>query len=375
MAIRNRNGKLEWRFQIDGHTYSEITELVDTARNRTKALLLEAEARQKVMDGRGDELRIRIEPFTSAADAFAKWCEGEYKEHPNSWKRLRTSMTSAKMMFGKRPISSVTGGDIEDYKSLRRTVHGVKEVTLRHDLHAISLLFQYGMKHNWCKANPVSGVEIPSDSESNRMRILTPAEEKKYLGALEMMRTDRVKTKRRRDIQACDDLLDICLLMLNQGCRPEELRELEQADVDLTVGKFRIVRGKSRAAKRVLLMTAASRDIFTKRMATPNKWVFPSSRKAAEHIGPAQRLHESALEKANLAAAFVPYDLRHTFATRAVERGMDLPRLAAVLGHANLRSVMKYVHLQQAHIDEAMRQFDAGATSEKIYKVRPEIVQ
>jgi site-specific recombinase XerD len=37
---------------------------------------------------------------------------------------------------------------------------------LRHDLHALSLLFQYGAKHNWCKTNPIREVENPSDRAS-----------------------------------------------------------------------------------------------------------------------------------------------------------------------------------------------------------------
>jgi site-specific recombinase XerD len=54
----------------------------------------------------------------------------------------------------------------------------------------------------------------------------------------------------------------------------------------------------------------------------------------------------------------VMYDLRHTFATRAVERGVDLPKLMAILGHANLRSIMRYVHMSRVHIAEGMRRFE-----------------
>jgi hypothetical protein len=138
MPIRNRNGKLEWRFKVNGHEWSHITDLADTARNRIKVQRMEADARRLVLEGRGEELSITVQPFISAAEAFEKWAEGEYSEHPNSWKRLRGSMTSAKLFFGKRPLSSVTRGDLEDFKSWRRRVHKVREVTIRHDLHALS---------------------------------------------------------------------------------------------------------------------------------------------------------------------------------------------------------------------------------------------
>jgi integrase len=55
---------------------------------------------------------------------------------------------------------------------------------------------------------------------------------------------------------------------------------------------------------------------------------------------------------------FVIYDFRHTFATRAAEAGMPIATLAAILGHADLGSVMKYVHIRQEAQDRAMTEFE-----------------
>jgi len=35
-----------------------------------------------------------------------------------------------------------------------------------------------------------------------------------------------------------------------------------------------------------------------------------------------------------------------------------LPKLMAILGHANLRSIMRYVHISQMHILDGMRRFE-----------------
>ena len=281
-------------------------------------------------------------------------------------------MTSARVCFGKRPLSSITPGNIEDFKAWRRTVHKVREVTIRHDLHALSLLFQYGLKHNWCRANPIREVEIPSDKDADRMHVLTPSEEAKYLAAAEVLRQERLSHKRTNEARGLDDLRDLATLMLNQGCRPEELRELQQIDVDLERGYMTIQKGKSDAARRSLLLTLASRDVLKARLQKPGRWIFPSSKNPGQHIGQHQRLQAAVLKKAGV--SFVLYDCRHTFAPRAVERGMELPKLMAILGHSNLRSIMKYVHMTQAHIDDGMRSFEAGAPvgSIRAEKVTPE---
>lgn len=131
MPIRVRkSGKLEWRFTVDGHQYSGVTDLADTERNRIRVGRIEAEKRRLVLEGQASELRLQVQPFSSAADQFIEWAKGEYRDHPNSWKRLSVSMTSANVFFGRRPLSSVTRGDLEDYKAWRRTKHQVREVTL-----------------------------------------------------------------------------------------------------------------------------------------------------------------------------------------------------------------------------------------------------
>lgn len=61
--------------------------------------------------------------------------------------------------------------------------------------------------------------------------------------------------------------------------------------------------------------------------------------------------------------SFVPYDLRHTFGTRqATEVKTDPFTLAAIMGHSNLRTIMKYVHpdtsAQKAAMDRYVQAMD-----------------
>lgn len=53
------------------------------------------------------------------------------------------------------------------------------------------------------------------------------------------------------------------------------------------------------------------------------------------------------------------YDLRHTFATRAAEAGVDLVTLAAMLGHSRVQMVMRYAHPTEEHQFNAIRKMEA----------------
>ena len=71
--------------------------------------------------------------------------------------------------------------------------------------------------------------------------------------------------------------------------------------------------------------------------------------------------HDRTVKKSKV-ATFRLYDLRHTWATRAAESGIDLVTLAALLGHSKIQMVLRYAHPSQAHQArsvERLEQFNA----------------
>jgi Site-specific recombinase XerD len=367
MGLRKRYGKWEYRLWVNGRCYSDVTVLDATERNRNAAIREMEEYRTAILEGRSAQRRIQIVPLTEAAELFLEWAKGEYREHPTTAKRLAVSFTSLKEFFGNTPVSNLTAGQIDDYKSWRRTKHQIREITLRHDLHALSGFFKYAIKHNWARQNPVRNVEIPSDADAVRMHIVTPAEEMLYFSAcLRGQKVVHIQAHQRKggvEIGEHDrtvdtdlrNLHDLGRLMLNQGCRPEELLSLRKESIDLEHGTLRIVQGKSTAARRLLKLLPESCSILARRIEDESPWIFPSEVKPGEHITKLNNAHQRVLEDTGL--RFVMYDFRHTAATRWAERGMPLATLARILGHSNLRSVMKYVHPSQEHMDEAMLRF------------------
>jgi integrase len=342
--------------------------------------MVEAEARKLVSHGRSELLKLQVKPFIDAAEQFIEWAKGEHREKPGTWKRLRGSMTSLKTFFGNQPLHTITVGQIQDYMSWRRTgdarkqISPVKEVTLRHDLHALSPLFEYGSNHNWCSTNPISKMKVPSDADAQRMHVLTTAEEMKYFDACGRLKDQHLadgaaamkptlKWAHQRSADAFQDLHDVGRLMILQGPRPSEVMQARTEHVALEPGTWFVPKSKSSAGRRSLKLTSEARSIFARRISQvgSSSWIFRGKKKGT-HLTDIQNAHSKVLEDTGL--AFVIYDFRHTAATRWAERGMDIATLAKLLGHANLRSVMRYIHISQDHMDQAVLRYGEPAGQE-----------
>jgi integrase len=52
---------------------------------------------------------------------------------------------------------------------------------------------------------------------------------------------------------------------------------------------------------------------------------------------------------------FTFHDLRHTFASRLVMSGVDLPTVEALMGHKDISMTLRYTHLSSDHKQRAVR--------------------
>ena len=52
------------------------------------------------------------------------------------------------------------------------------------------------------------------------------------------------------------------------------------------------------------------------------------------------------------------HDLRHTFASRLIMAGIDLTTVKELLGHKDIKMTLRYSHLSQAHIKNAVNILD-----------------
>jgi integrase len=153
---------------------------------------------------------------------------------------------------------------------------------------------------------------------------------------------------------------DVATMILGEGMRPGAIYGLRWEHVLLndSGGLIQVVRGKSKAARRLLPMVP---EVFSTLKARyeaqghPTEgWIFPTG-SASGHIeeSSAKEWHTKALKLSGV-SPFEPYCLRHTFGTRMAPK-CDVFALARIMGHSSIAITQRYVHPQAEAIETAFQ--------------------
>jgi integrase/recombinase XerD len=136
------------------------------------------------------------------------------------------------------------------------------------------------------------------------------------------------------------------------GLRLSEVTQLTPAHIDSKRMVIHVQHGKGDKARFVMLarrLLLVLRE-YWRQLRPSGPLLFPG-RKAGAHVSQ-DALRTSlarAVATAKITKRVTPHLLRHAFATHLLETGTDLRVIQILLGHASIRSTVRYTHVSQRH--------------------------
>jgi integrase len=333
------------------------------AREMTRAIRAQATEHEA---GRADSPKPDRKPKTEP-HTIGSWIDGPYaarvlrhrKSGEATHKRLQAAFSGKVWAM---PLDSPKLAQAALEWRQDRLDAGRMPSTVNRDTTALKAAIAYAVEMEVIEAHPLQRMRPLKETQEQRVRYLTDAEEQSLFAALEA-RAERLRAERDsgnswrrerglterldlRTVRYVDFIEPAIVLMLNTGLRRGECFHLQWTDIDehariLTVRASGTKSGKARRIPlndTVLDMLEAWRP-----MAGGSELVFPSPRGGGV-------IHDFKNSWARLMAdagieAFRVHDLRHTFASRLVQRGHPLYTVSQLLGHSSISMTERYAHL------------------------------
>jgi integrase len=311
---------------------------VDEARIKAKRLALsvsdgidvKAEKKQEIIEEQKSILFVEFwQVFTDKYIA---------KEHKPSTIRANKSRIKNNILpfLGNKKIADIERQDILAFKDLMSHIEGNCAKCLRLLSTAFDQAELWGYRNQ--NSNPCKGIKKRGDKKMERF--LTAAELKKLEEVLASMDSSKSSPY---------SLAAIWLLIFT-GCRLGEVLTLPWADVHLEDGYLYLK--DSKVGVRTIALNDKAKQIFTRlQKREGNSYVFCGNLPGKPLVNVNRTWHKVRT------LAGIPdvriHDLRHSFASFALKKGVDLYTVSKLLGHKNIATTTRYAHLELEHLKEA----------------------
>ena len=268
-----------------------------------------------------------------------------------------------KDLLGKMSISEIRGEHIQKiYNKLLND--GMALSTLKIIAAVMNGCFQRALKNGLIERNPVKLAELPRQKEKTVRQAMTQEQQALFM-----------------EYAKASYLYNLFAVMLRTGMRSGEIRGLKPLDVDKKKYVIHIQRTlkylegrgyfedtpKTRTSKRDIPLTAdlealldAQRNYWGFKVERMDRYLFcnekgePLSRDRLQ--AEIDRIVKRIQADGHDFPRITPHIFRHTFATRAIEAGMQPQTLKTILGHSSLSMTMDlYSHVLPNTKAEEMR--------------------
>jgi integrase/recombinase XerD len=146
------------------------------------------------------------------------------------------------------------------------------------------------------------------------------------------------------------------------GLRVSEIVKLKLADIDSKRMQIFVERAKGKKDRYVNLSPVLL-DILRKYIADhkprPKVYLFESEQTGASYpTRTVQNIFTNAKNKAGIRKEVGIHSLRHSFATHLLEKGTDIRYIKDLLGHFNLKTTERYLHVSKRQLVNIISPFD-----------------
>ena len=256
----------------------------------------------------------------------------EKKVWDRYWRKAKSSVSMSSRLGGvidffgpDVEISQIQQTDLDDLIDHCLSI-GNSPATINRKLSVFSKIQQFAFDRGY--TDKLLKLEYQKEAPG-RIRFLIKEEEDRIIHLLQ----------KRGDT----DVANFVKIMLDTGMRPSEVRNLKPKDMD---NGWLLVTDSKNGINRRIPMTDRMRHLFA------------SDEIMDALLVPSRQLNYSW----NLIKGwmniddpeFVPYACRHTFASRLIQKGVDITTIMKLMGHKNIQMTMRYAHLAPANLQEAI---------------------
>ncbi|WP_165359338.1 integrase family protein [Lichenibacterium minor] len=283
-----------------------------------------------------------------------EWSAATYADYEDRFTRLvftRQVDNGPEVGIGSKALQDVSPVDVE-------ALHASMAGQTRNQSYVVTLIkavFNYAVRAKHLDPshhNPASLAKLPrnKDAEAKEQRVLTSPEVEKLGKALASMEAAG---------EVSPHLAGLLRISLLCGLRPGEARTVTWDNVDLSARTMRVV-GKT--GKRTVPLSDAAVEVLKRvhdyRQAA-NPYVFIGRMTGQHLVGIAKQLDRIA-GRAGV-PRFSPYVFRHSAATQSLAGGADVRAVQALLGHADLKTTMVYLHADDERKRKAAKHVETFA--------------
>lgn len=232
-----------------------------------------------------------------------------------------------------KPVNDIKPKDIETFKTYLRETRHLKNSSINRYLEILSKMFNLAIVNGELSENPVSKSGFLKE-DNHTIRFLTSEEEQRLFKSIDSV---------------APYLRPIVTIALQTGMRRGEILNLQWSDIKN--GYIELLETKSGKMRNIPISSTLSDVLAT--IPPKSSYVFanPKTNKPYTDI---KKSWKNVLDDAEI-SNFRFHDLRHTVATRMVEKGIDLLVVKDILGHARIETTLRYAHpvpeRKQAAID------------------------